>query len=85
MSNSEGSNVAANAIDNDETSMAQTRTDYNYPYLAIDLGRYIRVSKVAVLGGDDVTTNPLLNLEVRVGEINKAGSEANTKFTDNTR
>ena len=39
MYNTEGSNEAGNAIDNDETSLAQTQTNYNYPYLAIDLGR----------------------------------------------
>ena len=39
MYNTEGSNVAGNAIDNDESTMAQSQTNYNYPYLAIDLGR----------------------------------------------
>ena len=48
MYNTEGSNVAGNAIDNDESSMAQTQTNYNYPYLAIDLGRWI--TKVIIKG-----------------------------------
>ena len=47
--------------------------------------RTYRVTKVAVLGGDDVIRNPLLNLDIRVGEINKANADANTKFTENKR
>ena len=47
--------------------------------------RTYRVTKVAVLGGDDVIRNPLMNLDIRVGEINKANADANTKFTENKR
>ena len=47
--------------------------------------RTYRVTKVAVLGGDDVIRNPLMNLDIRVGEINKANADANTEFTENTR
>ena len=43
------------------------------------------MTKVAVLGGDDVIRNPLMNLDIRVGEINKANADANTKFTENKR
>ena len=49
------------------------------------LPRTYRVTKVAVLGGDDVIRNPLMNLDIRVGEINKANADANTKFTENKR
>ena len=85
MFTTEGSNVAGHAIDNDESTMAQTQTHHLYPYLAVDLGRTYRVTKVAVLGGDDVIRNPLMNLDIRVGEINKANADANTKFTENKR
>ena len=45
-----------------------------YPFLSIDLGRSFRVSRVHVLGGDDVTRHPLHHLEVRVGAHDKAGT-----------
>ena len=43
------------------------------------------MTKVSVLGGDDTVSNPLMNLEVRVGHTEKQQADANTKFTDNTR
>ena len=39
LSTTEGSNVAGHAIDNDESTIAQTQTHHLYPYLAVDLGR----------------------------------------------
>ena len=43
------------------------------------------MTKVSVLGGDDTVSNPLMNLEVRVGDTDKHQADANIKFTDNTR
>ena len=43
------------------------------------------MTKVSVLGGDDTVTSPLTNLEVRVGNTDKDQTDANIKFTDNTR
>ena len=43
------------------------------------------MTKVSVLGGDDVVNHPLMNLEVRVGDTDKHQADANIKFTDNTR
>lgn len=67
----EGNNKAENAIDRDNTTLSQTIIHNNankkYPYLYIDLGRSFRVTKVSILGGDDLVLNPLMNLEVKVG------------------
>ena len=43
------------------------------------------MTKVSVLGGDDAANHPLMNLEVRVGDTDKHQTDANIKFTDNTR
>ena len=67
----EGDNKAENAIDGDNTTLSQSIIHHiaskKYPYLYIDLGRSFRVTKVSVLGGDDLTLNPLMNMEVKVG------------------
>ena len=67
----EGDNKAENAIDGDNTTLSQTIihqvASKKYPYLYIDLGRSFRVTKVSVLGGDDLVLNPLMNMEVKVG------------------
>ena len=67
--------------------LARTKTDHSYPFLSIDLKRSFRVTKVSILGGDDVALNPLMNMDVRVGAQNKGETDfnANTKITENTR
>ena len=58
-----------------------------YPFLAIDLGRTFRVTRVDILGGDEVTLHPLNSLEVRVGAHNKAGTglSEDLPLTENRR
>ena len=71
----------------------------------LDLGRSMRVTKLAVLGGQvtnhstlpghvtatlvsdwqDPALNPIMNLDVRVGNTSYAGTDANGKITGNIR
>jgi len=79
--------VASNAIDKDNTTLAMTKKHGNnrYPYLLLDLGRSMRVTKVSVLGGIDSFKNPLMNLDVRVGNYSAVGHDAYSIITYNTR
>ena len=92
-------------MDGDEATEAQTSTGHLYPYLVLDLGRSMRVTKLAVLGGQvtnhstlpghvtatlvsdwqDPALNPIMNLDVRVGNTSYAGTDANGKITGNIR
>ena len=58
-----------------------------YPFLVIDLGRTFRVTRVDILGGDEVSLHPLDSLEVRVGAHNKAGTglREDLPLTENRR
>jgi len=75
------------AIDNDESTMAKTLNSNSnaYPYLLLDVGRAMRVTKVSVLGGADPFGNPLMNLDVRVGNTSNVGFDVNSKITNNIR
>ena len=53
-----------------------------YPFLSVDLKRSFRVTKVSILGGENVT-QPLHNIEVRVGAQNKG--QTTRPITENTR
>ena len=90
MSSQDGDMAASAVLDGltgSEDPLARTKTDHSYPFISIDLQRTFRVTKVSILGGDDIALNPLMNLEVRVGGHNKAEMDhnANTKITENTR
>lgn len=85
LSSQEGGNDAGRALDGDEATEAQTSTGHLYPYLVLDLGRSMRVTKLAVLGGQDPALNPIMNLDVRVGNTSYAGTDANGKITGNIR
>ena len=90
MSSQDGDNAPAAVLDGltgAEDPLARTKTDHSYPYINIDLKRTFRVSKVSILGGDDIALNPLMNVEVRVGGQNRGDADhnANTKITENTR
>ena len=91
MSSQDGDNFGAAAVLDDLTGaddpLARTKADHSYPFLNIDLQRTFRVTKVSILGGDDIGLNPLMNVEVRVGGQNRgaADHDANTKITENTR
>ena len=54
----------ANAVDNDNGTRAETETA-TFPWLSIDFGQSLRVTRVQILGGED--GQPLENLEVKVG------------------
>ena len=58
---------AENAIDNDNGTRAETDTA-TFPWISIDFGKSMRVTRVQILGGED--DNPLENLEVKVGNRN---------------
>ena len=66
MSTSSGSDASA-GVDGDNSTVSSDTG--SYPYYLIDLSRSMRVTKLAVLGGDNVALHPLENLEVRVGNI----------------
>jgi len=66
MSTSSGSD-ASPGVDGDNSTVSSDTG--SYPYYLIDLSRSMRVTKLAVLGGDNVALHPLENLEVRVGNI----------------
>ena len=53
-----------------------------YPFLSVDLKRSFRVTKVSILGGENVT-QPLHNIEVRVGAQNRG--QTAQPITENTR
>ena len=76
---------ASKAIDNDNTTLAQTGTGHSYPYLIIDMARSIRVTKVSVLGGEEPFNNPLMNMDIRVGSTSNSGYDGNVKITNNVR
>ena len=80
-----GGSDAANAVDGDNSSISIAPNTKSYPYYQIDLGRGIRVTKVAILGGDNPVTHPMENLEVKVGNSSVAGWDGNVKITSNTR
>ena len=84
MSSADGGD-AFNAIDNDNTTLAQTGTSHLYPYLIIDMARSIRVTKVSILGGEEPFTNPLMNMDIRVGNTSNSGYDPNVKMTNNIR
>ena len=63
----------------------QKHGNNRYPYLLLDLGRSMRVTKVSVLGGIDSFKNPLMNLDVRVGNYSAVGHDAYSIITYNTR
>ena len=90
MSSQDGDNAGAAVLDGltgAEDPLARTKTDHSYPFINIDLKRTFRVTKVSILGGDDIALNPLMNVEVRVGGQNRGDADhnANTKITENTR
>ena len=60
---------------------------HQFPFLSIDLKRSFRVTRVSLLGGDEVSLQPLMNLEVRVGAHNKAeaGHSGDQPITENSR
>ena len=74
---------AAFSIDQDNTTTAETSTSHAFPYLLVDLGRSMMVTKVAVMGGD--VSKPLMNMDVRVGNSSNAGYDPNVKITNNVR
>jgi len=43
------------------------------------------LTKVAILSGDDPFNNPLMNLDVRVGNTSNVGYDVNSKITNNIR
>ena len=43
------------------------------------------VTKVSVLSGDDVSSTPLMNMDVRMGNSSNAGYDPNVKITNNVR
>ena len=55
-----------------------------FPFLTVDLKRSFRVTKVSILGGENVADHPLHNIEVRVGAQNRGRTheviEENTRF-----
>lgn len=90
LSSQDGDNLASAVLDDltgADDPLARTKTDHSYPFLNIDLKRTFRVTKVSILGGDDIGLNPLMNVEVRVGGQNRGAADhnANTKITENTR
>ena len=90
MSSQDGDNTGAAVLDGltgAEDPLARTKTDHSYPFINIDLKRTFRVTKVSILGGDDIALNPLMNVEVRVGGQSRGDADhnANTKITENTR
>ena len=81
--------MAENAIDNDNTTLSQTvihqSANKKYPYLYIDLGKSMRVTKVSILGGDDIVLNPLMNLEVKVGPQETPEDYSATNLVDTNK
>ena len=74
MSSTDGDFAASAVLDGLTGSLdplARTKADHSYPFLSIDLKRSFRVTKVSILGGDDINSNPLMNVDVRVGAQNK--------------
>ena len=75
MSSIDGDDFVAGAVldglTGGEDPLARTKADHSYPFLSIDLKRSFRVTKVSILGGDDIALNPLMNVDVRVGAQNK--------------
>lgn len=53
-----------NAVDGDNGTRAETDTA-TFPWMSIDFGKSVRVTRVHILGGED--DQPLENLEVKVG------------------
>lgn len=58
---------AENAIDSDNGTRAETDTA-TFPWISINFGKVLRVTRVQILGGED--DNPLENLEVKIGYRN---------------
>ena len=77
----------SNLFDRDEATAAMTGS-LPFPWFSLDLGGSLGVTKVHLLSGD---TQPLMNLEVRVGAWNPkrllTGSvpDSNSVLTGNTR
>lgn len=84
MSMSESADVDK-AVDGDNSTVSISPSSKAYPYYQIDLGRGMRVTKVAILGGDNPDTHPMENLEVKVGNSSITGWDGNVKITSNTR
>ena len=62
MSSTDGGNVGSNMLDLKNTKKAKTG-EANFPWVQVDLGRRYRVTKVALLSGEE----PILNMDVRIG------------------
>jgi len=76
---------AANAIDDDNTTVATSDKGHSYPYIQLDLGRKIRLTKVSFLGGDSPRDNPIMNVDVRFGDNANSGFNPNSQITNNER
>ena len=68
-------------IDGSEETKLKTG-EASFPYIQLHLRRYYRITKVAILSGDE----PIMNLDVRIGSkaIHK-GNVGQIRYTANTR
>jgi hypothetical protein len=79
MYSTDGRNVGSNIIDLKNTTKAKTGVA-NYPWVQLDLGRKYRVTKVALLSGEE----PIMNMDVRIGVTDISGTR-DTRITSNDR
>ena len=80
MSSTDGANAGSNALDLKNTTKAKTG-ESSYPWLQVWLGRKIRVTKVVFLSGEE----PIMNMDIRVGNSDMSGTSGSSRITSNDR
>ena len=67
-------------MDNMDSTFLKTEST-SYPWIQVWFRRKMRITKVEILSGEE----PLMNLEVRVGDDDLSGTDGDTRMTGNTR